>query len=572
MRSRIIYNSEGLYVGPAPSSGYQFMNYIGQLNNECVNTGYEINIGLDYHGRGDAFESRFYESYTPDSPVGAVSYSDQIKDVNLNTYTRNYNLIQKLDRVQSYSWDINFQRQNVSQLNKKSTVEDAIIANPVVSFSFSWLINGIRNEHRLGMNVNFPMFQYPFDGEPYYSGNEFFLFSGMSEQDVLDNRGQHERGENWDISKFSGRAFSTYTGASWQQTGLVPFDVNSGEERARRYYIQDNAPVYPFSYRDKRNFYVNIAPEGVDEGTGIYFEENINQPFNECMFNHRSANSNQVLAIGDCQLTSYRCAASIGSFPEASVSYVGNNVSYHNSASGENIPSVWPKDGEAMTGKFSIPESFRSNGVSVLRNGDITLNIESSNIGTKITGINLQSYSFAIELERSELKSLGYQFPIDRPINFPIFMQGQFTAIVNQYDTGSYIDLVRDDKILNLDINVAKPTCDDWLNEQKTGAFYQGIPRSENYNILNYTIKKARITSVGESLSIGQNKSTTVTFSAELDPEDLTKGFFISGVHNTERLFNYLKIDHASGGVGSGDGMFLLTEEGEPIICDWAFV
>ena len=423
----------------------------------------------------------------------------------------------------------------------------------------------------MGMNVNFPMFHYPFDGQPYYSGNQAFLFSGMTEGDSIDNRGGHIRGEGWDISKFSGRAFSPYTGETWPKTGLVPFDVNDDAERARRYYIQDNAPIYPFNYRDKHNFYINIAPEGVDEGTGIFFEETINTPFNESMIAHRNAAQNQVVALGDCQMVSYSCGASVGGFAEANVSYIGNNISFLNSASGENIPSVWPKDGELVTGQFIIPESFRHNGISVLRNGDITLNLEASNLGQKLTGINIQSYNFSINLERSELKSLGYQFPINRPINFPIFMQGQFTAIINGYDTGSYVDLVRDDKVLNLDINVNNPNCDGWLDENKTGLFYDGMPRSVDYNILNYTVNKARITSVSESSSIGQNKLSTVTFSAELNPEDLSKGFFISGLHNSERLFNYLMIDHASG-IGSGDGMFLLTEDFEPIICDWAYI
>lgn len=571
MRNRIIYNTEGIYIGPSPSSGYHFMNYIGQLHNSGQDTAYTRNVALDYYGRGDAFDSQFYKFYTPDSPVGAVVYNQQVMDINIPTYKRSYNLIQKLDRIQSYSWDINFQRTNISQLNKAGTIAEPLISNPVVTLNFNYLINGIRNEHRMGMNVNFPMFHYPFDGQPYYSGNKFFMFSGMVEGKNIDARGGHIRGEGWDISKFSGKAYPVYEGETWPKTGLVPFDVNSGDQRASRYYIQDNAPIYPFGYRDKHNFFINIAPEGVDEGSGIFYEETAQTPFNTSMMNHRNAADNQVIAIGDCQMVSYSCGASVGSFAEASVSYVGNNISFLNSASGENIPSVWPKDGELMTGKFSIPESFRHNGISVLRNGDITLNIEASNLGQKITGINIQSYSFSINLERSELKSLGYQFPINRPINFPIFMQGQFTAVTNDYDTGSYIDLIRTDKVLNLDINVNNPNCDGWLDENKTGLFYDGIPRTTDYNILNYTVNKAKITSVSESSSIGANKTSTVTFSVELNPEDLTKGFFISGLHNTERLFNYLAIDH-TGGMGSGDGLFLLTEDFEPIICDWAYI
>jgi len=556
-------------VGPSPSSGFHFMSYDGQLNDIDYDTVYTKNQGLDYYGRGDAFDSSFYEFYTPKG-AGAVVYSQQIKDKNILNYKRNKNLIKKLDRIQSISYDIQVSRTNPSQLNKKGTIGEVIIEPPVVSLDFEYLINGIRNEHRLGFNVNYPMFFYPFNGHPYYSGNQVFLFSGMTSK-VLRHEPQHERGENYSITKFSSTSSPTATGISWQQSVPIPIDYNDQDERAARYCIPDNAPQYPFAYTDTHNFFVNISPNGVDEKSGVVFEEDLEHPFYKSMFQHSEAGSNEVLAIGDCRLQSYSCGAAVGDFPKARLTYLGSNISYHSSASGENIPAVFPKDGELMTGKFVIPESFEDGGVAALRPGDITLDLEASYLGHEITGINIDSYSFSIGFERNVLRNLGYARPIDLPINFPIYCQGSFSILASDYSTGSYVDLIREDSLINLSINVAAPECNRGLDALKKGVFYPGIPTGSTYNILNYTVKKARVTQIAHRSSIGQNKKMDVSFSVEMTPEDLTKGFFISGVNNSERYFDYLACENV-GGTESGDGLFLVTEDWQPLIAGWTDV
>lgn len=568
MRNRIIYNSEGLYVGPSPSSGYHFMTYDGELNNVDSNTIYTKNQSLNYHDRGDIFDPSFYELFTPQ--FGAVTYPQQIKDKNTPNYKRNHNLIKKIDRVQSIGYDFSLSRTSPSQLNKKGTIGEVIIEPQSVLLDFEYLIHGIRNEHRLGLNVNFPMFFYPFDGQPFYSGNEVFLFSGMTSNIRRHDPGQYLRGENYPPDKFTTiLAPISPSGGNWQQSTLVPVDYNDDGERARRYIFPDNALTYPFAYRDTHNFFINIAPNGVDENSGLNFKEDLEHPFYQSTFEYYSAENNDVLAVGDCVLTSYKCSAAVGDFPRATLSYVGNNISYHVGASG-NIPAVNPKDGELMTGKFVIPDSYVDDGAAALRPGDITLSVEASYLGFPLTGLNIDSYNFSINLNRSELRNLGHRLPVDRPIEFPIFCQGSFSVILNDYSTGSYVDLIREDSLVNLIINVASPDCIEKLNLQQ-GVFYPGVPPDNDYNILNYTVKKARITSIQQDSSIGRNKKAIVTFSVEMDPTDLSKGFFISGVNNTEKYFDYLAVEHMSG-VESGDGLFLVTEDWEPLICGWSDV
>ena len=88
--SRIIYNAEGLFVGP---SGYNFLDYVG----------------------GEPHDS----------------YANPLTT---------HNLIKQIDRVQALSYDISVPHTQVTQFNTRSVVSRPIINAPEVSFSFSYLV------------------------------------------------------------------------------------------------------------------------------------------------------------------------------------------------------------------------------------------------------------------------------------------------------------------------------------------------------------------------------------------------------------------------------------------------
>ncbi len=108
MKNQVIYNTLGLYVGPAPSSGYHFISTGGTLNND------------------------------------------------FNDYVNNYNLIFPLNRIISTSYSITPQRTNMSYLGDLGTFARPIFNNTEVTLNFDYYLMGLINEARLGMMINIP--------------------------------------------------------------------------------------------------------------------------------------------------------------------------------------------------------------------------------------------------------------------------------------------------------------------------------------------------------------------------------------------------------------------------------
>ena len=135
-RPNVIYNCQALYVGPAPETGYNFIHYTG---------------GIPTNDHSDLYQQ--------------------------------LNLLHSIDRIQSVSYDISTPHTDISQINKRGLVDRPIINSPSVDLSFNYLLCGTKNEARLGFNVNFPQFEYPFNGEPYYQNNlNVSLLSGFFEK------------------------------------------------------------------------------------------------------------------------------------------------------------------------------------------------------------------------------------------------------------------------------------------------------------------------------------------------------------------------------------------------------
>ena len=108
-RPNVIYNCQGLFVGPAPETGYNFIAYTG--------------------GPPTNDHSNLYQQL---------------------------NLLHPIDRVQSISYSINVPHTNVTQINKRGMVDRPIVNYPTVSLNFNYLLCGTKNEARLGFNVNYP--------------------------------------------------------------------------------------------------------------------------------------------------------------------------------------------------------------------------------------------------------------------------------------------------------------------------------------------------------------------------------------------------------------------------------
>lgn len=182
-KNQIIYNVEDLFIGPCPASGNHFINYSGGLNNNYEDLPYVT-----------------YENFQHISPNPAVINAIIPKDKNQNTFPRNHNLLKRLDRIQNISYDISTNRTIINQIGKAASVDRIHLNKPQVSVSFSYILSSLRNEARMGFNINHPRLDYPYTGDKYHyrtdNDDPLFVFSGFLNRDYSKNYPQlSTRGE-----------------------------------------------------------------------------------------------------------------------------------------------------------------------------------------------------------------------------------------------------------------------------------------------------------------------------------------------------------------------------------------
>jgi hypothetical protein len=266
-----------------------------------------------------------------------------------------------------------------------------------------------------------------------------------------------------------------------------------------------------------------------------------------------NASDQGVIGIGNGYITSYTTEASVGNFPTASVNVEALNMRVYSGASaatGSNIPAVIPETGAAdTTNVFHLPDvvshvASTTGGLtdagatgqdvtSVLRPGDISFGlatVDSAGAETAWTGdvgaaiedpdaavgsAKIQSYNISFDLGRTPLEKLGSKFAFAREIDFPVTITMSIEAQVSDLAAGGLASLVADDKNYNLYV---------YLEDPRSGAAF------DVYNAV-YHIKRAKLDSQEFSSAIGDNKSVTLNFSAQVGgPNQNSVGFFMSGV------------------------------------------
>jgi len=461
---RVIYNCQALYVGPAPESGYNFVDYTG----------------------------------------GGTHNDFAYVDDGTGVY-RQLNLLHSIDRIQSVSYNINVPHTNVNQINKRGLVAREIVDYPTVDLNFNYLLCGTKNEARIGLNVNYPLFNYPFVGEPYYANNgDVSLLSGFFE---LNKERTFQR--------------------TWQ-----------------------GFPVH--QYRDCRNIYLAVNQEGnsIDKN---YFKEDFTQAD---LYQGVDENSPDyhVISFGNCYLSSYSTNGAVGAFASAAVSYTAYNVVFDMSGSGFIAPDIETKSG-TLNGRsdVTIPRVLAEEGYSALQPGDITITTDSfSGLGVDFDKLHIQSYGIDINLNKEPLPNMGYRFPVDNRPNAPIFAALNLDGIVESGNSGSLVDLITINSGYDFTIKVDPTSCAESTAEPiNAGA----IPIRRKDEALRYSFVGAKLDNFGYSTSIGDNKVFNASFSVEIDPDDRSKGFFISGVLGAEKVEDFILLES-----GIDDGFYLQQE------------
>lgn len=104
-RNRIIYQSEAVYAGPSPATGYH------------------------------------YGTYTPG--IGG----------NTNVPDQNRNLVKQLQRIQTANYSFTVDRTDVNQFGQLAAIDRVILTNPTVSLDLSYINSNLSNENILGFTI-----------------------------------------------------------------------------------------------------------------------------------------------------------------------------------------------------------------------------------------------------------------------------------------------------------------------------------------------------------------------------------------------------------------------------------
>jgi len=297
----------------------------------------------------------------------------------------------------------------------------------------------------------------------------------------------------------------------------------------------------PELYQAGNNFFIMTTPEARDAVNG---DVNLNEDDRE--------DSKSVISLGNGYITDYSVDVSVGSIPTVSVTVEGMNIKSDFGTTGNDLPSVDPRDGSSLskawdkgvkgaayeggcTGLFSLPPADTAftgcdeNGrdVAALRPGDVVVDLGNGSLMSKsvegkshapvIGSAHVQSVSVNVPLARTTLQRLGSTFGFSKAIDLPLSVTMNVNALVADMKEGNMLDLLCDCSTLDVGVTIYDPECN-------------GCKTKDGQIAMKYELKGARLESENFSSSIGDNKSVDLVFTAQVGgADDMHNGLYISG-------------------------------------------
>ena len=267
------------------------------------------------------------------------------------------------------------------------------------------------------------------------------------------------------------------------------------------------------------NYFILTVPEGRDAVKGDQLVGD----------DHKT-----VISVGNGYVTDYSIEASVGAFPTASVTVEGMNIKSDIDTHFNEIPAIDPTDGSLICDRcFFLPPSESGQGESVLKPGDITIDLQDASlISRQLSGntvgyqdpedkgsAHIQSFTLSTPMGRTSLQRLGSTYAYAKEIDFPITCTLTVNALVADLKSGNLVDLVCG-KTYDLKVRMQNPDCQKCDPNGKPDAI-----------VIDF--KKAVLDSESFSSAIGDNKTVDVTFSTQIGgPEEDAVGVFMSGFEN----------------------------------------
>lgn len=251
---------------------------------------------------------------------------------------------------------------------------------------------------------------------------------------------------------------------------------------------------------------------------------NVSAPEDEDLVGNTSADNEFVTeGYGNCFMNSYAVKGAVGGLAEAEIGWEGLNYRVDLGKTSIPIPAVNPVNGVELTNLLcTIPAAVSGIGVAAIRPGEISVAVTAdansqTGVGVNIGTADIQSYEITANLQRESINKLGAPFAVKRKIRFPAEVSSTITMNAKDYLSGSLANLLCNDNTYTITVTLRKPACGGAV-----GA-----------TALIYQLKGAKLDSQPNTLNIGGNKQVTLNFSTQLgSAEDVTRGFFLSGVTN----------------------------------------
>ena len=275
---------------------------------------------------------------------------------------------------------------------------------------------------------------------------------------------------------------------------------------------------------DIKSYFIRTVTEGKDE-QNAYSEGNEDQA--------------SIIAIGNASITSYTFEAAVGSFPTVSVSAEGLNMTVLakpkkadgsgtgtaltaatvNQETGANLDQAFVLEDSvsAMTGGTDLNgNTLTSTLPSALRPGDIQFTFKIADgdgdllRGWDVDQLKIQSVSVSVDLGREDLLKLGSKFAFSKEVVYPVTASMTIEASCSDMKSFDVADLVSDD------------------SNTYTAGFFIKNPSNSAKQAIGYRLVGAKLDSEALSSSIGDNKTVTFNFTAQVGgPADNTAGLFI---------------------------------------------
>jgi hypothetical protein len=226
-----------------------------------------------------------------------------------------------------------------------------------------------------------------------------------------------------------------------------------------------------------------------------------------------------LLHFQNAYLNEYAFNVSVGNLPTVNQSYISDNIVFYTSGYDLRYSILDLKSGinQPQNDRILVPKGLNYNqnsisGQNILLPADANVTFYTNNTtGVLFYNDTIQSLDYTLSFNRKSYRAINYKFPLLRKIEFPINGKLNTSFIVKENLSGSFFDTLNRDQDYNIVINFNK--CSNINGVYPTKLIFSGC----------------KFTNINYDSSIGSDKTATLSFDFDLDPDFGTRGLFASG-------------------------------------------